>query len=437
MRAQIKRPAFRFVPFSRKQKKVLTWWINSVSPYADYDCIIADGAIRSGKTLTMSLSFVVWAMESFSFSNFGMAGKTIGSFKRNVWILLKLMLAARGYKVRKVPDTDSNNAYSISKGEIENYFYIFGGKDERSQDLVQGFTAAGFFFDEVALMPESFVNQAVGRCSEEGAKLWFNCNPEGPFHWFKLEWIDKLEEKNAFRIQFNIDDNPSLSEKKKAFYKRMFSGVFYQRFILGLWVLAEGIIYDMFRKEEHVVPTEPRQYSAIHISVDYGIYNPTVFAKWGLCGKTWYKIDEYHHSGKEGFQKTDEEYYKDLEKFVGADNIKTIIVDPSAASFIALIKKRGRFKVQKAKNDVLQGISNTGSAMQSKRILYNDCCKHTFEELSAYCWDPKASERGEDKPLKEHDHHMDADRYFVNTILYNRTPLQAVKSLPGRRVGNV
>jgi PBSX family phage terminase large subunit len=437
MREQIKRPAFRFVPFSRKQKKVLTWWIKQSSPYADYDCIIADGAIRSGKTLIMSLSYVVWAMSTFSFCNFGMAGKTIGSFKRNVWILLKLMLVARGYKIRKIADTDSNNAYVISRGEVENYFYIFGGKDERSQDLVQGFTAAGFFFDEVALMPESFVNQAVGRCSEDDAKLWFNCNPEGPFHWFKLGWIDKLAEKNAFRIQFNIDDNPSLSEKRKDFYKRMFSGVFYQRFILGLWVLAEGIIYDMFRKEEHTVPTEPRQYSSFYISIDYGTQNPTVFGKWGSRGNVWYKVDEYHHSGREGMQKTDEEYYRDLEKFVGTDEIKAIIIDPSAASFITLIKKRGRFKVQKAKNDVLQGIRNTSSAIKQKRILYNDCCKHTFEELAAYCWDPKASERGEDKPLKEHDHHMDADRYFVNTILYNRTPLQAVKSLPGRRVGNV
>lgn len=432
MRVTQGRPTFKFINFSQKQKKVLTWWIPNVSPYADKDAIIADGAVRSGKTLIMSLSYVIWAMETFNFCNFGMAGKTIGSFKRNVWILLKLMLISRGYRIRKIPDTDSNNAYVIAKGEKENYFYLFGGKDERSQSLVQGFTAAGFFFDEVALMPESFVNQCIARCSEEGSKLWFNCNPEGPFHWFKVNWIDQLADKNAFRLQFNIDDNPSLSERRKEFYKRMFSGVFYQRFILGLWVLAEGIIYDMFRKEEHVVPTVPRNYSTMHIAIDYGTQNPTVFAKWGLCGNVWYKVDEYHHSGKEGgLQKTDEEYYNDLVRFAGADTITSVIVDPSAASFIALIKKKGQFRVKKAKNDVLQGIRNTSTAMKQKRILYNDCCKHTFAEISTYCWDPKAAEKGEDKPLKEHDHHMDADRYFVNTIIYGHQELKAVQAIRG------
>lgn len=425
-----KKALFKFIPFSLKQKKVLTWWIPEISPHADKDCIIADGAIRSGKTLIMSLSYVIWAMENYNFKNFGMAGKTIGSFKRNVWIQLKLMLMARGYKVRKIPDTDSNNAYVITKGEKENYFYIFGGKDERSQDLVQGFTAAGFFFDEVALMPESFVNQAVGRCSEEGSKLWFNCNPEGPFHWFKINWIDKLEEKNAFRLQFNIDDNPSLSSKRKDFYKRMFSGVFYQRFILGQWVLAEGIIYDMFSKEKHVVPTIDRNYSKFYISIDYGTQNPTTFSKWGLYNGIWYKVDEYYHSGKDSsLQKTDEEYYRDLERFIGADPIESIIIDPSAASFITLIRRKNKFKVQKAKNNVLQGIRNKSSALQQGKILYNDCCKKTFEELAAYCWDPKASERGEDKPIKDNDHCMDADRYFVNTIIYGRQPIKAVNGL--------
>ena len=185
--AKIKQVIFKFKPFSKKQRMILNWWTKD-SPVKDNDGIIADGAIRSGKTIVMSLSYVLWAMTTFSGQNFGMAGKTIGSFRRNVLFWLKLMLKARGYKVN---DHRADNLVIVRKKNIENYFYIFGGKDERSQDLIQGITLAGMFFDEVALMPESFVNQATARCSVKGSKWWFNCNPQGPFHWFKVNWIDK------------------------------------------------------------------------------------------------------------------------------------------------------------------------------------------------------------------------------------------------------
>ena len=160
---------FKFKPFSKKQRKVLNWWCDT-SPVKDHDGIIADGAIRSGKTLSMSLSFALWAMSTFNGQNFGMCGKTIGSFRRNVLIWLKLMLKSRGYKVI---DPRADNLVVISKGDVENNFYIFGGKDESSQDLIQGITLAGVFFDEVALMPESFVNQATARCSIDGSKLLY------------------------------------------------------------------------------------------------------------------------------------------------------------------------------------------------------------------------------------------------------------------------
>lgn len=177
-----KTATFRFKPFSRKQTQVLTWWADN-SAVKDYDGIIADGSIRSGKTLSMSLSFVLWAMHTYNGQNFGMAGKTIGSFRRNVLASLKTMVKARGYTLK---DSRADNLITISKGDTENYFYIFGGKDERSQDLIQGITLAGMLFDEVALMPQSFVNQATARCSVEGAKFWFNCNPENPQHFFML-----------------------------------------------------------------------------------------------------------------------------------------------------------------------------------------------------------------------------------------------------------
>lgn len=413
-----RKPApFRFKPFSVKQKKVLTWWMKG-SPHSNKDAIICDGSVRAGKTVVMSLSFIIWAMETFNEETLGMAGKTIGALRRNVITPLKRMLKSRGYKVK---DHRADNLLVISRNGKTNYFYLFGGKDESSQDLIQGITLAGMFFDEVALMPQSFVNQATARCSVEGSKLWFNCNPAGPYHWFKLEWLDKLEEKNALHLHFTLDDNLSLSEKVKQRYYRMYSGVFFKRYILGLWVLAEGIIYDMFSKDEHVVPTEPRPYEKYYVSCDYGTKNPTTFGLWGFFDGVWYKVKEYHYDGrKRGKQKTDQEYYEDLVEFI-ADvekyRFKGVIVDPSAASFIALLKKN-RIKVIKAKNDVLDGIRNVATALNKGVILYNDCCEETFREYSSYVWDDKAVERGEDKPVKQNDHQMDADRYFVNTILF-------------------
>lgn len=236
---------FRFKPFSQKQKRVLTWWLPE-SPVQDKNGIIADGAIRSGKTVSMALSYVMWSMETFSGENFGMAGKTIGAFRRNVLRPLKLMLFARGYRFK---DHRADNMLEVSRNGVTNYYYIFGGKDERSQDLVQGITLAGFFFDEVALMPESFVNQATARCSVEGSKWWFNCNPDRPRHWFKVNWIDKADDKDLIYIHFTMDDNLSLSEAIKERYRRQFVGVFFKRFIKGLWVGAEGLVHPQFADE--------------------------------------------------------------------------------------------------------------------------------------------------------------------------------------------
>lgn len=424
---KIKPAPFQFKPFSKKQLKVLTWW-RPASPVSDKDGIICDGSIRAGKTIVMSLSYIMWAMDTFHEQNFGMAGKTIGALRRNVITPLKRMLKSRGYKVR---DHRADNYLTIAFRGRTNYFYLFGGKDESSQDLIQGVTLAGMFFDEVALMPESFVNQATARCSVEGAKLWFNCNPAGPYHFFKTEYLDKLEEKNLLHLHFTMDDNLALSEKTKERYKRMYRGVFYQRYILGLWVMAEGIIYDMFNREEHIVPTVPRPYEKYYVSVDYGTQNPTTFGLWGFYDGVWYKVKEYHYDGrKQNKQKTDQEYYEDLVNFIGdieKYRFKGVIVDPSAASFIALLRQKG-VKVIKAKNDVLDGIRNVATALNNKMILYNDCCKETFREYASYVWDEKAAERGEDKPVKQNDHQLDADRYFVNTILFDNKA-RAVPSL--------
>lgn len=413
---------FKFQPFSLKQKKVLTWWCDS-SPVKDKDGIIADGAIRSGKTVCMSLSFIMWAMHRFSGQNFAMCGKTIGSFRRNVLFWLKLMLKSRGYRVI---DHRSDNLVEIGRGKVTNYFYIFGGKDERSQDLIQGITLAGVFFDEVALMPESFVNQATGRCSVDGSKYWFNCNPDGPYHWFKTNWIDEAKKKNLIVLHFTMEDNLSLSEQIKARYRSMYSGVFYKRYILGLWAMAEGIIYDMFDVDRHVKKVVDFARLLIdggrYVSIDYGTQNAMVFLLWNKgIDKKWYCTREYYYSGRDkGMQKADSQYADDLEKWLEGTPVKAIIVDPSAASFITELNNRG-YKTMKADNDVEDGIRLVSTLLNTEKIAFSQSCINTIKEFASYIWDPKAAERGEDKPIKQHDHAMDAVRYFCYTILNNKT----------------
>lgn len=450
---------FKFQPFSRKQKQILTWWLPD-SPVKDYDGIIADGAIRSGKTVCMSLSFVMWSMASFNGQNFAMCGKTIGSFRRNVLFWLKLMLKSRGYRVA---DHRLDNLVEISRGNVTNYFYIFGGKDERSQDLIQGITLAGVFCDEVALMPESFVNQATGRCSVDGSKYWFNCNPDGPYHWFKVNWIDKavgflgkkkvkelreaaaaageeLNLKNLLYVHFTMDDNLSLSEEIKARYRSMYSGVFFKRYIMGLWAMAEGIIYDMFDPEKHVVDVEAlaEAYKAntghdfwteeCYVSCDYGTQNPTAFLLWNKAAdKKWYCRREYYYSGREkGHQKTDKEFSDDLTKWLGGLSIRSVILDPAAASFKAQLEKDG-YKVKKAKNDVLDGIRFVATLLNQGSFLIDESCTNLIKEFASYIWDAKAAERGEDKPVKEHDHALDALRYLAYTIIRRPSGIKILK----------
>ena len=432
---------FKFKPFSTKQKQILTWWMPS-SPVKDYDGIIADGAIRSGKTVCMSLSFVFWAMKTFSGQNFAICGKTIGSFRRNVLFWLKIMLRSRGYKVM---DHRADNLVEISRNGVTNYFYIFGGKDERSQDLIQGITLAGLFCDEVALMPESFVNQATGRCSVDGSKYWFNCNPDGPYHWFKTNWIDRsvgylgkaeverqmkeakekkqdISFKKLLYVHFTMDDNLSLSEEIKARYRDSYSGVFYKRYILGLWAMAEGIIYDMFDVDKHVKKVIANLYnSGRYVSIDYGTQNATVFLLWnrGVDGK-WYCIREYYYSGRDNAkQRTDAEYVKDFKAFLGGMKVKAVIVDPSAASFIAALRQAG-YPVLKAKNDVEDGIRLVGTLLNQEKIVFIAACVNTIKEFASYIWDAKAAERGEDAPIKQHDHALDAVRYFCYMVLNNQ-----------------
>lgn len=418
-------PVFEFKPFSKKQRKILNWWTDA-SPVKDYQGIIADGAIRSGKTVSMSLSFVMWAMCRFEGQNFALCGKTIGSLRRNVINNLKLMLKSRGYSVA---DHRADNVMVVFRGSKSNAFYLFGGRDERSQDLVQGVTLAGVFFDEVALMPESFVNQATGRCSVSGSKMWFNCNPGGPMHWFKTGWIDRRGKKNLLYLHFTMEDNLSLTEEIKTRYRGMYAGVFFLRYIKGLWAVAEGLIYSMFDADnlynDEDRPKALKNIGTRTIAVDYGTTNPCVFLDiWDDGQDVWvdreYRWDSKSEEARKSAnpQKTDKQYADDMADFMGSrpEDQCIIVVDPSAASFIQELRSRG-WMVKAADNEVVDGIRATSTLMAQKKIKINRNCKGLIKELQSYVWDDKASERGEEKPVKQLDHGPDALRYYVRTIL--------------------
>ena len=400
-----------FLEFSKKQTLALTWWVKN-SGYENFDAIICDGSIRSGKTLCMSISFVFWAFYKFENSAFALCGKTIRSLRRNVITPIIPILQEMGFDCKQ---KISENILKITYQGKSNLFYLFGGKDESSAALIQGMTLSGVLFDEVALMPKSFVEQALARCSVNGSKFWFNCNPEYPGHWFFKEWISKRESRNAFYLHFTMDDNPSLSKSLKNRYKRLYSGSFYQRFIEGKWVAAEGLVYP-FMSEGTSFCTAPKvKFNRFALSCDYGIVNPTSCGLWGQYGGVWYRIDEYYYdSRKEGETRTDDEHYAEIKKMVGGRNIELMTVDPSAASFITLIRRYNDFKVVPAKNNVFEGIQEVSSALKRGDIKICSNCYDSMREFSIYRWNDGGNK---DSPLKENDHAMDDIRYFVTTIL--------------------
>lgn len=284
---------FKFQPFSIKQKKLLFFWEKG-SPFADKDIVIADGAIRSGKTIAMICSFFRWSLKHFKGENFILAGKTIGALKKNVIGPMQQILKALGLEY----------TYNRSENFIvigDNTYYMYDASTEASQDKLQGLTAAGALADEVALFPQSFVDQMIGRCSVDGAKIFMNCNPGSPYHFVKTELIDKSKEKNILYMHFTMDDNLSLSERVKERFRRMFSGVFFKRYILGLWVQAEGLIYDMFDEVKHKVQTIIREYKEFYISCDYGTQNATVFLLWGKYFDLQIRIDQKQILSKQFF----------------------------------------------------------------------------------------------------------------------------------------
>ncbi len=402
--------AMKFKPFSAKQLRVLTWWCDGSST-RDMDAIICDGAVRSGKTVCMSISFISWAFYRFENADFAICGRTLSSLKRNVITSLTQSLSELGFNVKQL---SSRNLLEIERAGRRNRIYLFGGKDESSAALIQGMTLSGVMFDEVALMPRSFVEQALARCSVSGSKFWFNCNPEHPQHWFHQEWILRKTDKNALYIHFRMEDNPSLSKAIINRYRSLYSDAFYDRFVEGKWTAAAGLVYPFFG-DANLCDSSPKNCERYYISCDYGTVNPTSMGLWGLRDGVWYRVDEYYYSSREqGEQKTDEEYYDALCTLAGDLPIDAVICDPSAASFITCMRRHARFRVKAAKNNVMDGIRNVCDALKSGSIIICRCCKDAIREFGLYRWDEGGAK---DSVRKENDHAMDDIRYFVATVL--------------------
>ncbi|MDD6408965.1 MAG: PBSX family phage terminase large subunit [Oscillibacter sp.] len=396
--------------FSPKQRQVLTWWQTG-----RWQALICDGAVRSGKTFCMGLSFFLWAQHDFNGRQFALCGKTVGALRRNLLTELVPCLRRIGMEVR---ENRSANTLTVVYAGHRNQFLLFGGKDASSAALIQGSTLAGLLLDETALMPRAFVEQAVARCSVRGSRLWFNCNPEGPEHWFYKEWIEKAESRGALRLHFTMEDNPGLPPEIRQRYERLYTGVFYRRFVLGEWAAAQGLVYDFFDPDKDAAEVPDGPFSAWRVSVDYGTVNPLSMGLWGEKNGVWYRVEEvYYDSRREGRQKTDAEYAEMLEQLVAGRDIQRVIVDPSAASFIETLRRKG-WQVMKADNDVADGIRVTADLLRQRRIVLCRPCRDCLREMALYCWDERS---GRDAPRKEHDHAMDEMRYFAMDLAGERS----------------
>lgn len=361
----------------------------------------------------MILSFLVWSLETFNGKDFIIAGVTAGALKRNVLSPLFGMLESFGIPWE----------YRRAEGRIllgGNTYHLFGADKDNAQDKLQGMTAAGAYADEAALFPRSFIDQMIGRCSVKGSKIFMNCNPNGAYHFIKTDFIDRAGEIGLYRLHFTMDDNLTLSPEIRESYARSFAGVFYRQYILGEWVSAEGAVYPMWDDGANVFEDEdPLRYAGMrrYVAIDYGTANPCVFLDVRDDGSVFWISNEYYwDSAAKRRQKTDAEYAEDLEVFLNGDRNVQIIIDPSAASLKAELRKRG-FRIRDARNDVREGIAATAVLIGSRAVrVHKKNCPCFLREIHAYLWDEKARQRGEERPVKDHDHAMDALRYLCHTL---------------------
>lgn len=411
--------------------KALKFIINPIEKDARIN--ILEGSVRSGKTVSLIPKFISYTKE-------GPKGLLVitGVSKETIYDnVLQDLFDTVG---------EENYSYNSQTGLIKMYgrkIKVIGAKDEGSEKYIRGKTLAGAFCDEVSLMPEKFFKQLLNRLSVKGAKLYATTNPDSPFHYLNTEFITdekKLKSGMVKVIHFNLEDNPNLDDEYISFIKSAYSGLWYKRMILGLWVLAEGIIYPNFSQEKHCVGpkdlptkvingTKYYDFDRYFISSDYGITNPQVFLLSGIKKINGvdhiYVLKEYYKKGsEEGAKvKTDLSIYEDFKEFSQGYRYESIIIDPSASSLINLFKEKN-LNVKKANNSVLDGISNVSIWLELERVhIVENKCPNLVKEFSSYIWDEKAVKLGEDKPVKENDHCLDALRYLINTLY----PVSAIR----------
>jgi PBSX family phage terminase large subunit len=371
------------------------------------------GAVRSGKTFSSLLRFDEFCLKGPP-GDFAIVGKSLGTIKRNVLGPLKDILGSRFQ-------------YFLGRAEANLYnrtIHLIGANDERAEHKIRGSTLAGAYVDEITVIPYNVFKMLQSRLSVPGAKFFGSTNTDSPFHWVKVELLDRKGEIDLKHWDFVLDDNPSLDKSFKDSIKREYQGLWYERYIEGKWVLAEGTVYDFFDRNLHVIDALPGAADYYVVGVDYGTTNPCAFSLIGYSERTypnrWLQKEYYYDSRKTLRQKTDTEYAEDLKKFIAGHNVRAIYIDPSAASFKVELQRQGFSGLIDADNDVLDGIRYTSICLSNGTFKVCGNCTKTLEEFSTYRWDPKASSRGEDKPLKENDHAMDACRYALYTHWFKK-----------------
>lgn len=402
---------------------------------------IYEGAIRSGKTFSSILAWLAFVASAPLNGELIMIGKNKDSIYRNVFAPIEnepaLAMVAAHVHYRQ----GSNTARIL--GRRVN---VVGANDSKAESKIRGMTVAGAYIDEVTVIPVEFFKQMLGRMSVVGARMFGTTNPDSPAHWLKVEYLDKIgvADKNGYvqlqnwaRFHFTIDDNPSLSDEYKESIRREYTGLWYRRFILGLWVSAEGAIYDMWDAAPfnparpvdggHVIAWKdlPRMVELYGVGIDYGTTNPTsaVLMGLGVDGRL-YLIDEYRHETLDGeLRLADPQLSKRLRDWLAENHLpyenrlkaQYIVLDPSAASFHVQLQLDGVHNVAPAENDVLYGIRTVSGLLSQKMLITSDRCRGWINEAPGYSWDPTAQLAGQDKPLKTADHSCDAVRYIVAT----------------------
>lgn len=419
--------------FSPRQMLTMFWWNNPA--YDHCAGIICDGSVRSGKTIAISFGFLMWSMSRYNGMLFGLCGKTINSFRRNVLKPMRAMCKSLGFAMI---ERKSENLVDIidRRSGRSNTYYLFGGNDESSQDLIQGITLAGLLLDEVVLMPESFVNQAMARLSVTGAKVWMSCNPEGSQHYVKRKFIDQYDRLKYLYVHYTMDDNLTLSEERRRFYSRQWTGLFYRRFVLGEWCLASGLVMSAFNQETMVYDDDDPDewYSMTFASMDYGTTNPMacLLISYNPRRQCFDVRDEYYYNSRAtDVQKTDAEYVEDIRRFTKGKGVQRAFLDPSALSMLVALRNSHIFpRIEQANNDVDDGIKWTNMLFGVGKIRIHSRCKNLIRELGIYSWDEDASEKqGRDIVLKVEDHACDALRYFCYSEAYGRRRLYGLHTL--------